>query len=102
MIEFRNVEHTYPNGHAALRGLDLHVPAGSTFGVIGESGAGKSTLVRLVSGLETPTRGQVLVAGQDLAALSVAGRRARQARTGMVFQHFNLLAQRTAAGNVAL
>ena len=85
----------------ALDGLTLDVPAGSVHGVVGTSGAGKSTLVRCLTALERPTSGEVRVAGQDLTAL--AARELREARRaiGMVFQHANLLEQRTAAQNIA-
>ncbi|MBB5233624.1 ATP-binding cassette domain-containing protein [Deinococcus budaensis] len=102
-LAFEAVSKTYPGQPApALRELTLTVPRGSRTGIIGRSGAGKSTLVRLVSGLDTPDAGRVRVQGQDLAALGAPERRARQARTGLVFQQFNLLAQRTALGNVTL
>ncbi|PYE53257.1 methionine ABC transporter ATP-binding protein [Deinococcus yavapaiensis] len=102
MIEFQHVHKTYEGGHVALQDLSLEVKAGSAFGIIGESGAGKSTVTRLISGLEVPSSGEVRVLGQNLAALAGRERRAVQSKIGMVFQHFNLLAQRTAAGNVAL
>ncbi|WP_034384191.1 methionine ABC transporter ATP-binding protein [Deinococcus sp. YIM 77859] len=102
-LVFAGVTKTYPGQPSpALRDLHLTVPRGSRTGIIGRSGAGKSTLVRLISGLETPDTGQVWVQGQELARLTPAELRRRQARTGLVFQHFNLLAQRTALGNVTL
>lgn len=102
-LEFRQVSKTYPGQTLpALRDLSLSVPRGSRTGIIGRSGAGKSTLVRLMSGLEVPDTGELLVQGQNLAALGRGQRRERQARTGLVFQHFNLLAQRTVLGNVML
>ena len=85
----------------ALDGLTLDIPAGSIHGVVGTSGAGKSTLVRCLTALERPTGGEVRVAGQDLTTLRAHElRRARRA-IGMVFQHANLLEQRTAAQNIA-
>ncbi|ADV66762.1 methionine ABC transporter ATP-binding protein [Deinococcus maricopensis] len=102
-LDFQHVTKTYPaQTTPALRDLTLSVPRGSRTGIIGRSGAGKSTLVRLISGLEAPTSGTLRVNGVDLQALSGAERRARQARTGLVFQHFNLLAGRTALANVTL
>ena len=85
----------------ALDGLTLDIPAGSVHGVVGTSGAGKSTLVRCLTALERPTSGEVRVAGQDLTALGARELREARRAIGMVFQHANLLEQRTAAQNIA-
>ena len=87
---------------AALAPLDLAIPPGSIYGVIGRSGAGKSTLVRLINLLERPSQGQVLIDGVDLAGLDAAALRRQRRAIGMIFQHFNLLTSRTVFGNVAL
>ena len=105
MISLRDVHKVYRlrDGSQvhALDGLTLDIPAGSIHGVVGTSGAGKSTLVRCLTALERPTGGEVRVAGQDLTTLRAHElRRARRA-IGMVFQHANLLEQRTAAQNIA-
>ena len=86
----------------ALEDIDLSVPRGRVLGVIGRSGAGKSTLIRLVNGLERPSRGRVIVDRAEISALPEAALRAQRRGIGMIFQHFNLLSARTAAGNVAL
>jgi D-methionine transport system ATP-binding protein len=86
----------------ALTDIDLSVSRGRVLGVIGRSGAGKSTLIRLVNGLERPSRGRVIVAGAEISRLPEAALRAERRGIGMIFQHFNLLSARTAAGNVAL
>ncbi|KVM08987.1 methionine ABC transporter ATP-binding protein [Burkholderia ubonensis] len=92
-----------PRGQAAaLRDVTLDVRRGEVFGIIGRSGAGKSTLLRLVNGLERPTSGRVRVQGVDVGALDEDGLVALRRRTGMVFQHFNLLSAKTVAENVAL
>jgi len=97
-LKFRQVGKTYPGqAQPALSDLTLDVPRGSRMGIIGRSGAGKSTLVRLISGLERPDAGELLVRGETLTSATLG---AHQARTGLVFQHFNLLAQRTALRNV--
>lgn len=86
----------------ALDGVDLELTAGSITAIIGPSGAGKSSLLRAVNLLERPDAGLVTVDGQELTLLDEPTlRRARQ-RIGMIFQHFNLLSNRTVAGNVAL
>lgn len=104
MIELEQVHKSYALGLrrvTALRGVDLRVNAGEVFGIIGASGAGKSTLLRLINLLERPDSGRLQVAGQDLLALDEAGLRGARQRIGMIFQHFNLLASKTVAENVA-
>ncbi|MFV3073633.1 methionine ABC transporter ATP-binding protein [Niveispirillum fermenti] len=87
---------------AALDGIDLDIPHGGITAIVGPSGAGKSSLLRAVNMLERPDAGRVVVDGTDLTMLDEpALRRVRQS-IGMIFQHFNLLANRTVAGNVAL
>ncbi|MDB5730318.1 MAG: phosphate transporter ATP-binding protein [Variovorax sp.] len=74
MIELRDIHQTYdgPQGPVeALRGIDLAVPAGEVFGIIGRSRAGKSSLVRTIGLLNRPSRGSVHVAGRELTALPV-------------------------------
>jgi glycine betaine/proline transport system ATP-binding protein len=86
----------------ALDAVSLRIEAGEIFAVMGPSGSGKSTLLRLVNLLIRPTRGAVMVAGQDLLALNDAALRAfRRATIAMVFQNFGLLPHRTVADNVA-
>lgn len=85
-----------------LDGVSLSVHRGEIFGIIGRSGAGKSTLVRCINMLERPTSGRVVVAGQDMTALSEKALRGARHQIGMVFQHFNLLSSRTVYDNVAL
>ncbi|SFK78587.1 methionine ABC transporter ATP-binding protein [Geodermatophilus ruber] len=105
MIELHDVRKVFPargrSGEVvAVDGVSLRVEAGEFAGVVGPSGSGKSTLVRLVNLLERPTSGSVTVDGQVLSDLP--DDRVREARRsmGMVFQHFELLDSRTAAGNV--
>ncbi|WP_417772836.1 methionine ABC transporter ATP-binding protein [Stappia sp.] len=107
IVELKSIEKTFPSrsGHAsvqALRNIDLNVARGSILGVIGRSGAGKSTLIRLVNGLERPTSGSVIIDGTDITRLDEAALRRERRSIGMIFQHFNLLARRTAFQNVAL
>ena len=105
MISLRDVHKVYRlrDGSQvhALDGLSLNIPAGSIHGIVGTSGAGKSTLVRCLTALERPTYGEVRVAGQDLTTLSANELRKARRAIGMVFQHANLLDQRTAAQNIA-
>ncbi len=105
MIQLKTVSKAYTFGGRAfhaLNGLDLTVEPGKIFGVLGRSGAGKSTLLRAINLLERPTRGEVIVHGVNLTALSPAALRQYRHKIGMVFQHFNLLESRNVFHNVAL
>ena len=84
----------------ALRDIDLTIRQGEIFGIIGLSGAGKSTLVRCINYLEVPTQGRVVVDGNDLSTMSRRELLAARQQMGMIFQGFNLLAQRDAIANV--
>jgi putative ABC transport system ATP-binding protein len=87
----------------ALRSVDLTVAAGELVAVMGPSGSGKSTLLHIAGGLDTPTSGQVLVEGRDLATLSATASAAvRRRSVGYVFQDLNLLPSLSALENVAL
>ena len=84
----------------AARNISLSIEKGEIFGIIGLSGAGKSTLVRCLNLLERPTSGSVWVNGKNLTELSERKLRKERQNIGMIFQHFNLLMQRTALDNV--
>jgi D-methionine transport system ATP-binding protein len=86
---------------AALRDVDLTVPGGSIFGIIGKSGAGKSTLLRIMSLLEPPDRGAVFYGETRVDTLTGKELLERRRKMGMIFQNFNLLSSRNAAGNIA-
>jgi putative ABC transport system ATP-binding protein len=87
----------------ALRGVDLDVGSGSFVAVMGPSGCGKSTLLNLVAGLDSPTDGEIRVAGESIAGLSEDDLAVmRRRHIGIVFQFFNLLEGMTVRENVAL
>lgn len=101
MIEFRNVSVTYPKGIEALRDVNLRVNKGDFLFVVGPTGTGKSTLLKLIYREEVPTRGSVIVAGQDVAELR-GGQVPRLRRSiGVVFQDFRLLPNKTVWENVS-
>ena len=100
MIELRNIAKSYADVHA-VRKVDLTVPPGSIYGIIGKSGAGKSTLLRIMSLLETPDRGEVYYGSERLDTLRGKALLERRRRMGMIFQNFNLLSSRDASGNIA-
>jgi putative ABC transport system ATP-binding protein len=86
-----------------LRDVDFTLQAGQTVAIVGASGSGKSTLLAILAGLDTPSSGQVRLAGQDLFALNEDQRAAlRAAHVGFVFQSFQLMPNLTALENVML
>ncbi|MBA4284062.1 MAG: ABC transporter [Xanthomonadaceae bacterium] len=88
---------------AILNDLDLRIAAGETVAIVGASGSGKTTLLSLLAGLDSPTSGSIMLAGQRLSSLDEDGRAAlRAGRVGFVFQSFQLLAGLTALENVML
>ncbi len=84
----------------ALEDIGLEIMPGEIFGIIGLSGAGKSTLVRCMNYLEVPTEGEVYYDGKPLSEMQDAELRKVRQSMGMIFQQFNLLAQRTVLGNI--
>ena len=105
MISVRELTKVYrqpTRDVVAIDDINLDIGDGEIHGIIGRSGAGKSTLVRCLTLLDRPTKGQVIVGGQDLTAVSDTQLRNARRRIGMVFQHANLLSSRTVAENVAM
>ena len=105
MISLKNLTKIYGQGDSAttvLDNLDVEVASGQILAVVGRSGAGKSTLAQCVNLLERPTSGQVIVNGEDLAALPEHKLRVARRRIGTIFQSASLLSRRTAAQNIAL
>lgn len=103
MIELKRLSKVYTAAGktiTALDRIDLTIPDGEIYGIIGLSGAGKSTLVRCLNLLEKPTEGQVLIDGQDITRLSGKALRRQRQKMGMIFQNFNLLEQRSVFRNV--
>ena len=106
ILKTENLWKVYRQGKVdvpALRGVSVNVPAGEFLAIMGPSGCGKSTLLHVIGGLASPTRGRVLLDGNDLSALSDAERtRLRRHKVGFVFQRFNLLPTLSARDNIAL
>ena len=103
MIRLEQVSKTFVQKDKqteALKNVSLTIEDESIFGIIGSSGAGKSTLVRCLNLLERPTEGKVYIDDTELTALGSADLRKERRKIGMVFQQFNLLAQRNALKNV--
>ena len=102
MIRFHDVTKRYPEGHEALRSVNLHVPPGQMLFITGHSGAGKSTMLRLVMLMERCTRGQVIVGGHNLSRIRARHIPLYRRHLGVVFQDHRLLLERTVFDNVAL
>lgn len=103
MIEIKNLSKTFSGTGdtvEALKNISITIADGDIYGIIGMSGAGKSTLVRCINMLERPTEGSVLIDGCDLSTLSEAELRKIRRNVTMIFQSFNLLAQRTCLKNI--
>lgn len=105
-IELKNVTRVYQSGDhilKALDGINLKLEEGKFVVVLGPSGAGKSTLLNLLGGLDSPTSGEILVEGKNIATLTenkLAEYRAE--KVGFVFQFYNLIPTLTVHENVAL
>ena len=84
----------------ALQDINLNIELGDIYGIIGMSGAGKSTLVRCLNYLERPTEGEVLIEGKDLGSLNEKELREQRSDIAMIFQHFNLLMQKSVLDNI--
>ncbi|MBR2757323.1 MAG: ATP-binding cassette domain-containing protein, partial [Exiguobacterium sp.] len=99
MITLSSVHKRYGQ-EIAVRDVSLHIRKGEIYGIIGASGAGKSTLLRLMNLLEKPDAGSVTVDGDRLTELSNRELRKKRHRIGMIFQQFNLVANKTVFDNV--
>jgi len=104
LIELRGVTKHFHLGHqivVALRGVDLDVAAGEFTVVMGPSGSGKSTLLNLIGGLDRPTSGSIVAAGETVSAMDeIALATFRRREVGFVFQAYNLIPTMTARQNV--
>jgi putative ABC transport system ATP-binding protein len=106
IVEIRGLRKVYRRDRqelTVLDGIDLDIPEGSFEALMGPSGSGKTTLLNLIAGIDTPTSGSVIVAGDDIGRMSETQRAAWRSRTvGFIFQFYNLMPVLTAAENVEL
>lgn len=105
-IQLRNVVKTYVNAageFTALRGVDMEIGYGEFVSLVGKSGSGKSTLLNMLTGIDHPTSGEVLIGGQNIYSLSESARALWRGRNvGIVFQFFQLLPTLTLLENTML
>jgi putative ABC transport system ATP-binding protein len=106
LVEARRLRRVFKEGdrsRTVLDGLDLQIQPGECVALLGRSGSGKSTLLNLVSGIDRPSSGELIVGGQNLAALSERDRTLfRRRHIGFVFQFFNLIPTLSVAENLRL
>ena len=103
IIELKNITKTFIQDKKtfnAVENASVSIEKGDIFGIIGFSGAGKSTLVRTINLLGRPTSGSVIVKGKNFLSLSQKELREERKKIGMIFQHFNLLMQKSVLDNV--
>ena len=102
LVQVDNLRKEFGNVRA-LDGVSFRVDAGEWIAIMGPSGSGKTTLINILGGLDTPTAGQAIVAGTDVARLDEAGlTRFRAEKIGFIFQQFHLVPYLTAVENVML
>ncbi|TDT72518.1 D-methionine transport system ATP-binding protein [Hypnocyclicus thermotrophus] len=104
MIQIKNLNKIYhSNGKEihAVKNLNLTIEKNDIFGIMGLSGAGKSSFIRMLNRLEEPTSGNIIINGKNIINFKKKELRNFRKKTGMIFQHFNLLSSRTVRDNVA-
>jgi cell division transport system ATP-binding protein len=102
MISLSQVCKRYPGGYDALKNISFTMQPGELVAVTGHSGAGKSTLLKLIAAIERPTRGSIIVNGQNTSSLRPAAVPYLRRKFGLVFQDHKLLFERTVFENVLL
>lgn len=102
MIQLHNVSLAYQKDATALNNIELRIEKGEFVFLTGPSGAGKTTLLRLLYGALTPTRGQVLIDGQNVSRMAASQIPHLRRMIGVVFQDFKLLPSRTVFENVSI
>ncbi|MBU1199203.1 MAG: ABC transporter ATP-binding protein [Nanoarchaeota archaeon] len=106
LIQIKDLEKTYQVGETqvhALRGVSFDILSGEILAIMGPSGSGKSTLMNIIGCLDTPSKGQYFLEGQEVSGYNKDQlAKIRNGKIGFVFQNFNLLARTTALENVEL
>ena len=99
-VEMRGIDKVYPNGIAANKDVEFSVLKGEIHALMGENGAGKSTLMKMLFGIEEPTKGEIKINGESVKLSGPQS--ALEKGVGMVHQHFMLVPSLTVAENIVL
>lgn len=100
IMEIKGVRYSYDNKRNVLKSVNADFEAGKMYAIVGPSGCGKTTLLSLLGGLDSPTEGQILFAGQDIEKIGLASHRKND--IAFIFQSYNLIDYLTPQENVAL
>ena len=100
IMEIQNVQYAYDGKKKVLKGINAQMELGKMYAILGPSGCGKTTLLSLLGGLDSPSGGQILYQGEDIAKTGLAGH--RRSHVAFIFQSYNLIDYLTPVENVAL
>jgi putative ABC transport system ATP-binding protein len=100
ILEMVDLKYAYEKNRTVLKGITANMETGKMYAILGPSGCGKTTLLSLLGGLDSPTGGQILFEGQDIAKTGLAGH--RKSHVAFIFQNYNLIDYMTPAENVSL
>ena len=100
ILEVKGLQYSYENKKRVLRGINAQMEQGKMYAILGPSGCGKTTLLSLLGGLDSPSSGQILYQGEDIAKIGLADH--RRSHVAFIFQSYNLIDYLTPVENVAL
>ena len=100
ILELRSLTYSYDKKKMVLKGIDAQMEAGKMYAILGPSGCGKTTLLSLLGGLDSPTSGNILFEGKDVAQAGLAAHRKKN--VSFIFQNYNLIDYMTPQENVRL
>ena len=100
ILEVKGLQYSYENKKRVLRGINAQMEQGKMYAILGPSGCGKTTLLSLLGGLDSPSNGQILYQGEDIAKTGLADH--RRSHVAFIFQSYNLIDYLTPVANVAL
>ena len=100
ILEVKGLQYSYENKKRVLRGINAQMEQSKMYAILGPSGCGKTTLLSLLGGLDSPSSGQILYQGEDIAKTGLANH--RRSHVAFIFQSYNLIDYLTPVENVAL